>query len=198
MISKLSAIYPHDPVPLKIITKKLILLLALGTGHRAQTLASFRLSQISLGDKLIIRVPDRIKTSAPGRPQSYFRFSRFDSHESLCIVRLMEHYISRTKELRPPTCDFLFISLSKPFKGVTVQTISRWIKQGLGDCGVDITKFSAYSTRHASTSRAAEKGVTLDLIKRAAGWTGESQVFAKFYNRPIVDLEDFSNAVFSI
>lgn len=195
VITKLASIYPYDSVPLRVITKKLILLLALGTGHRAQTLASMRLSQISLEDKLTIRIPDRIKTSAPGRPQPYFCFSRFNSHESLCIVRLMEQYISITQELRPPTCDSLFISLAKPFKPVTAQTVSRWIKQGLKECGVNTSVFSAHSTRHASTSRAAEKGVSLELIKRAAGWSGESQVFAKFYNRPIVNLEDFSDAI---
>jgi len=188
-------IYPYDSVPLKIITKKLVLLLALGTGHRVQTLCSIKLSQISLKDKLIIRIPDRIKTSKPGRCQPLLCFSRFENHENLCIVRLTEQYINTTKDLRPSTCEALFISLTKPHKAVTSQTMSRWIKQGLKECGVDTTVFSAHSTRHASTSRAAEKGVALDLINRAAGWTGESRVFASFYNRPMLDPEDFTKAV---
>lgn len=195
VIAKLSSVYPYDSVALDVITKKLVLLLALGTGHRIQTLASLRISQISLDEKLIIRIPDRIKTSAPGRPQPFFCFSRFENHKNLCIVHLMEHYLKRTRMLRPSSCDFLFISFNKPFKAVTSQTVGRWIKQELKECGINTSVFSAHSTRHASTSRAAEKGVSLDLIKRAAGWTGESQIFAKFYNRPIVSPEDFSNAV---
>lgn len=72
VIAKLSSIYPYEGVPLKLLTRKLILLLALATGHRAQTFALLRISQISLEEKLIIRVPDRIKTSAPGRSQPLF------------------------------------------------------------------------------------------------------------------------------
>lgn len=195
VIAKLSSIYPYEGVPLKLLTRKLILLLALATGHRAQTFALLRISQISLEEKLIIRVPDRIKTSAPGRSQPLFMFSRFVNQENLCIVRIMEHYLENTKDLRPSSCDFLFISLSKPYRAVSSQTISRWIRRGLEDCGIDTSLFSAHSTRHASTSQAASRGVPLDFIRRAAGWTGESRVFANFYNRPLVNPEEFSNAV---
>ncbi|XP_067204231.1 uncharacterized protein [Linepithema humile] len=197
VLSKLALIYPYESLSLEIITKKLALLIALGSGHRAQTFASIRLSQVSLKEKLIIRIPDRIKTSAPERYQPLLCFARFQDHDNLCIVLLMEHYIDRTRGLRSPSCDSLFISYRKPFKAVSSQTISRWIKQILEECGVNTAVFSAHSTRHAATSRAADKGVTLDIIKRAAGWTGESRVFANFYNRPIVNPEDFSNTVLS-
>jgi len=126
VIAVLASIYPYESLSLEFITRKLVLL-ALGSGHRAQTLSSIKLSQISLNENLIIRTPDRIKTSAPGRYQPLLCFSRFPNDENLCIVKLVEHYINRTKELRPPTCDSLFISLSKPFRPVTSQTISRWI-----------------------------------------------------------------------
>jgi len=73
--------------------------------------------------------------------------------------------------------------------------MSRWIKQGLEESEVDSAMFSAHSTRHASTSRAAEKGVALDLINRTAGWTGESRVFANFYNKSMLNSENFDNAI---
>lgn len=41
VIAKLASIYPYDTVDLKSIVKKLVILLALGTGHRVQTLLSF-------------------------------------------------------------------------------------------------------------------------------------------------------------
>ncbi|KYN13703.1 hypothetical protein ALC57_14104 [Trachymyrmex cornetzi] len=92
-----------DPAPViaKLITIKLALLLALRTGQRAQTLASIRLFQISTNEKLIIRCPDRTKTSAPGRYQPFLGFSRFLEHEDLCIVHLTGHYIERTKVSLP-------------------------------------------------------------------------------------------------
>jgi len=148
-----------------------------------------------LDEKMMIRVPDRIKTSAPGRSQPFFLFSRFADHTNLGVVRLIEHYLELTKELRPPTCDFLFISFSKPHKAVSSQTISRWICLSLEKYRIDTSLFSAHSTRHAATSQGASKGVSIDIIKRAAGWTGESRVFANFYKRPLLNREEFSNAV---
>lgn len=195
IIAKLGTLYPYSSLSLEVISKKLVLLLALGTGQRVQTLASLKLSQIFLDNKLIIRVPDRIKISAPGRPQPYFFFSPFDGNESLCIYKIVKHYLEITKGRRTSSGDAFLISFVKPHKAVTRQTISRWIRSGLEDCEVKTDVFSAHSTRHASTSLTAQKGVALDLIKRAAGWSGQSRVFASFYNRPIINPEDFSNAV---
>lgn len=178
VISKLGLLYPHESLSLEKVTKKLVLLLALATGQRTQTLAALKLSQISLSDKIIIRVPDRLKTSAPGRPQPFFSFSPFEGHENLCIYSLMKHYLHITKDIRSPPHDSLFLSFVSPHKAVGSQTISRWLKLSLEECGVRSDLFTAHSTRHASTSRAAQKGVSLDLIKRAAGWSGQSRVFA--------------------
>jgi hypothetical protein len=69
----------------------------------------------------------------------------------------------------------------KPFRAVTSQMIGRWIKQRLEECGIDTLVSSAHNTRHTSRSRAAEKVISLDLIKHAADWTGEPRTFANFY-----------------
>lgn len=196
VISHLETIFPYDTVPLDKITTKLALLLALGSGQRAQTITSIKISQIQFAqDKLLIRIPDRIKTSAPGRSQPLLIFSRFSDRPSLCIALLLEYYLNITSDLRPPLCDALFITCKKPHQPASVQTVSRWIKQGLQICGVQTTLFSAHSTRHASTSLAAKNGVSLDLIKRAAGWSGDSRIFANFYHRPILNPTDFCTSV---
>ncbi|XP_039303363.1 uncharacterized protein LOC113005388 [Solenopsis invicta] len=195
VLEKLATLYPYDTLLLDVITKKLAFLLALGTGHRVQTLTSIKVSQISISDKLIIKVPDKIKTSAPGRSQPLFIFSPFRDNEALCIFTLMKTYLEATKSFRASSCDKLFISWSRPHKAVGHQTVSRWIRSSLEECGVRSDFFSAHSTRHTSTSSAAQKGVSLETIKHAAGWTGQSRVFASFYNRPLIDPEEFSKTV---
>lgn len=60
----------------------------------------------------------------------------------------------------------------EPHKTVNQQTISRWIRSGLELCRVRTDFFSSHSTRYASTSLIAKKGVSLEIIKRAAGWSG--------------------------
>ncbi|XP_011859126.1 PREDICTED: uncharacterized protein LOC105556641 [Vollenhovia emeryi] len=175
-IQKLASIYPYESLSLDIITKERVLLLTLATGQRLQTLIAFRLSHRHLNDKLIIKVPDRIKTSAPGRSQPVFSFTPFIGNENLYIYEIVKHYLLAAKDLRALSSVAFFVSLTKPHKAVSSQTISRWIKLSLSDCGIETDVFSAHSTRHASTYLAARKGA-LDIIKRAVGWSGQSRVF---------------------
>lgn len=91
-----------------------------------------------------------------------------------------------TASLRPNNDDKLILTFKKPFKSASSQTIGRWIKQVLSESGIDTSVFSAHSTRHASTSAAQQAGVSADIIRRFAGWSDQSQVFANFYKRPIV------------
>lgn len=127
------------------------------------TLIALRVSQVFLDDKLIIKVPDRIKTSMLGRSQPLFSLSPFKNNENLCIFKLVKYYLQLEV-----TRDFRTLFFTKPHKALGSQTISRWIRSSLQDCGVKTDIFLAYSTRHASTSIAARKGVQLDLIKQAA------------------------------
>ena len=50
---------------------------------------------------------------------------------------------------------------------------------------ININIFSAYSTRHAATSSAYRIEVLLGEIRKMAGWSETSNVFARFYNRPL-------------
>ena len=72
----------------------------------------------------------------------------------------------------------------KPFKPVSKGNISRWVKQVLEQAGIDINKYSAHSSRAASTSSCKAKGLCLAMIMQSAGWSN-SCTFAKFYDKPV-------------
>jgi len=119
VIAKLATLYPYESLQLDVITKKLILLLALGSGQRAQTLAAIKISHIIFSsDKLFIKIPDRIKTSAPGRAQPLLSFSRLVARPELCIISILYCFLSITKNLRQNNCDSLFIACIRPHKPV--------------------------------------------------------------------------------
>ena len=61
--------------------------------------------------------------------------------------------------------------------------------------GVDVSMFTAHSTRSASVTAAADSGVTTNDILKAADWSTES-VFRKFYYRPTHD-SSYGRAVLS-
>ncbi|XP_049882818.1 uncharacterized protein LOC126378473 isoform X1 [Pectinophora gossypiella] len=185
VLDHLSSWYPNENLSLDQISKKMTTLLALVTAHRAQTLTKILINNIEFQpDKVIIKIPSLIKTSRAGAAQPILSLPYFNEKPQICPVKTLSAYLDKTKLLRDNQQP-LFIGLKKPHKSVTSQTISRWIRLTLGECGIDTTIFTAHSTRHASTSKAHSLGVSLDLIRKTAGWSGSSSVFGKFYNKYI-------------
>lgn len=183
VLNKLSSWGPAESLDLPRLTNKFVLLVAIVSSQRLQTLASLRIKNIvKTGKGFEIRVPDILKTSGPGRTQPTIILPRY-TKKDLCIASFLERYLEKTEKIRG-TEETLFITTRKPFKAATTATLSRWIRSSLAECGVG-PEYGAHSTRHASTSAALKKGISLDLIRRAAGWTDESQVFFKYYNRPV-------------
>nr|CAH7760283.1 unnamed protein product [Callosobruchus chinensis] len=184
-------------ISLNILSKKLITLLALATGQRLQTLASIDIDNIHRSDmKIDIPIPRRIKTSARNKFQPFLILPFLNSDPENCVASTLLYYLEKTKLLRGSIKN-LFISITKPYKEISTQTLGRWVKNILEKSGVDTNKFSAHSTRHASTSAANRKGVNFDTIRLSAGWSKNSEMFAKVYNRPLVSDISFAEAVLS-
>ena len=186
VLTYLSSLWPHESLNTKILTGKLVTLLALASAQRVQTLSLIKRKNIVLGDPTIVKIPDRTKTSGIGRFQPSMTFRKFTDQPALCVVSLLLFYMERTKNNSEVSGDALFLTLGKKVRAASSQTISRWIKETLKKAGIDTTIFTAHSTRHASTSSAARFGVSMDEIRRAAGWSPNSATFAKFYDRRII------------
>lgn len=189
--------FPHNTLSLENITKKLVVLLAICTAHRVQTLSLITLENIQYSQNGIkINITNIIKTSAPGREQPILFLPYFNEDKSICPATALSDYISSTKNIRSDqSTGKLLLTFKKPHKAATTQSISRWIKQVLLKSGIDITRFSAHSTRHASTSAASAAGVNIETIRRTAGWTNTSNAFTKYYNRTVIDEGNFARSV---
>lgn len=186
-----------DDTNLENLTYKTVLLLALSTAHRAQTLSKIKISNIRhVNDGLEIKIPELIKTSGPGRYQPILQLPFFVNKPTLCVASTVLSYIDKTKNIRKDI-DQLIISIKRPIPAVSSQTLSRWVKKCLHNSGIDVSIFSSHSTRHAATSTAFLKGIDLNTIRRTAGWSESSQMFANIYNRPIVQNNfNFARAIF--
>ena len=64
----------------------------------------------------------------------------------------------------------LFISYIKPHKPVTLQRIAHWIKDLLGQAGVDTSVFKAHSVQGAAATAALNKGVVWQIFCKQ--WIG--------------------------
>jgi len=103
--------------------------------------------------------------------------------KALCVYNVLLEYISRTESLRGVEQQLL-ASYQKPYKKVSRDTISKWIRTVMQLSGLDLTVFKTHSTRASSTSAAKRALVpNQDIIDRA-GWSS-AQTFATFYKREI-------------
>lgn len=186
----------EDSGNLKSVSEKTATLLALTTAHRLQTLAKINIENIVISKNSIkIKIPDPIKTSRRNSTQPELILPMFEENPKLCAALCIKKYLQMTESLRAKETS-LFISTKNPHKAVTSQTIGHWIKNLLKKAGIDTEQFSAYSTRHASVSKAFNRGIDLSIIRKTAGWSNKSEVFAKFYNRPIQISDDtFARAI---
>lgn len=195
ILKYLSSLWPLDKIDLKNLTRKLVTLLALITGQRVQTLSKISLDNIKESENIIhIMIPERIKTSGVNRYQPLLKIPYFRDKPELCAATTLIQYLEKTKNIRTNE-KRLFLTIKKPHHAAKAATISRWIKETLEQGGIDTSLFTAHSTRHASTSAAFRKGVNVEMIRKAAGWSKESEVFARFYNRPLIETSNFANAI---
>lgn len=193
VLAYIRTLYPLEALSLKDLTFRLVMLLALTTAQRAQTLVSLSLDHmqdITVG--CIFHIVTLLKTSGPGRTQPSVCVKKFVDAE-LCVYRTLVHYIAVTSGLRK-TRQLLMSYVT--FRAVSTATLARWIRTVLSSAGVS-SAFRAHSTRSASTSAAFHAGVPLHDIFQAANWTN-SCTFATFYRRDVVVADSqFADAVLS-
>ncbi|XP_073952952.1 uncharacterized protein [Choristoneura fumiferana] len=172
---------------LEKVTKKLSILLALASAQRVQTLSAIKINNINeYESKILINITDVIKTSVSTKSQPTINLPFFESNPQICPARALKAYLNKTKLIRNNE-PYLWITFKKPHRRASSQSISRWIKCVMSESGIDTSTFSSHSTRHAASSIAKKRGVQWDIIRKAAGWTKNSNTFAKFYDVPIID-----------
>lgn len=179
---------------LRELSQKLVTLLTIITGHRLQTIALIKLSNILENSKGIqILISDPIKTSKINKSQPCLYIPYYGENKNICVATTLIHYRKETESLRQSE-DYLFLTYKKPYKKASKQSLSRWVKDTLKASGINTKVFQAHSTRHASTSFVHSRGLSVDSIMKTAGWTNES-TFTRFYRRPISNQNKFAETI---
>ena len=178
---------------LKELTLKLVILMAISTACRVDTLSKLTIKDlIEEKDYIILNLHSPLKQQRMGNRLEYVKFKAYED-KNVCVFTTLKEYLCRTKDLR--SSDNLFVSLNKPHKTVTKQTISRWILCVLKSAGIDVNKYSSHSTRGASVSKAMSRNVPIDEILKTGGWKNVN-TFTKFYNLPINTEFEFVKSIF--
>ena len=199
VLDQINSWQKNESLSLEALSKKLVMLLALATAQRAQTLWMIRTKNIVYHeDRIEIAITDRIKTTDHMKELPILVLPYFKDQPNICPAKTLVYYVEKTSTLREPGEEKLLVTSRKPHSGITKDTLSRWIKTTLTECGIDTSVFKAHSTRHASVSAAARNNASIESIFKTACWSEKSSTFARFYNRPILENEFFANSVMQL
>ena len=189
----LKKLSPVRRLDFKMLTLKLVMLFALLSGQRSQTLHLLELRDMMLSKSCVkFKVAGLLKHSRPGKHLDLLVIQAFAPDRRLCPITVLLEYLRRTKDIRKHKK--LFLGIIKPHASVSSATIGRWIKLVLNYSGIDPRIFSAHSTRGAATSKAALANVPVNTIMKTAGWTRQD-TFATYYNKPCVELGTFGTTI---
>lgn len=197
VLQHLGKLSPPKALSLLWLSRKLVTLMALLSGHRGQSLYLLKRKDVEISEAgLLIRFNSLLKQSKPGLQAQEVLLPPYAT-TNLCVVATFQEYLKRTQQLRKPGEDALFICSVKPFGRASRDTIANWVKITLRTAGVNMKVFTAHSTRAASTSAAFAERVPLSTIIQTAGWQRDS-TFRKFYNKPIQRDAQFGEVMLSL
>lgn len=177
--------FPNEEIQLNVLSYKCVMLLALCSLQRVQTLHSINVYDIRFEyDRVYIPIFKLLKNFTAKRNKLVITLKHFDSNSAICPALTLKEYIRRTVPIRGKSKQ-LFISFQKPHNPVSKSSLSRWISTVMEEAGIDITQFKSHSTRAAASSAAKANDIPIDEIINTAGWSNAA-VFHKFYDKVVL------------
>ena len=163
VLEHLKTLHPAETLPLKLLSFKIVMLMAILSGQRCQTIHALTTRNMKVSNtKVMFIVNDLLKTTKPGKECTKLEFLSFNEDPRICVVRYLSEYLERTKEMRHDHHKLL-VSYQKPHRPVSKNTVSRWLKHELKLAGIDASTFGTHSTRAASTSAAKVQKLTMGV-----------------------------------
>lgn len=156
-----------------------ILLLLLATGWRVDDAwkLSGRVDVSSEG--ITVFFQEKRKCKVKGSHTLSRVIPRFQGSKRVCPVEAVLLFFNLAKKRRKTN---KFLSVSSLGMRASKDTLRRWVRDLLLQCGISA---SAGSCRSAATSSALERNWPIDKIMSSAGWSSEN-TFRKFYERNVL------------
>ncbi len=184
---------PVAKISMERLTQKLLVLMLLISGQRGQSIHLLDIRNMDLSFSMAkFTIGDVVKQTRPGHHLSQIVFKGYAPDRRLCVVTVLKEYLARTLEVRGKIHS-LFVTMTKPTKAASRDTIRRWTKKTLSEAGVNMKMFKPHSTRSAATSSAKAK-LPLKTILDTVGWSSES-TFTKYYDKKVVKLGQIGDAI---
>ncbi|WAR20627.1 YI31B-like protein [Mya arenaria] len=157
----LKALTPARQLSLKMLSYKLVMLIALTQASRSHSISLLTLDNMMKdSESYVLHYFGLLKQSRKGKVNPILKLNRYTLDSEICVYSTIAEYIEQTSGLRNGVRQ-LIISYIKPHKPVVSTTISRWIKFVLKSSSIDIDKYSSHSTRSAASSKVKASGLPI-------------------------------------
>ena len=124
ILDYLRTLSPVRDLSLKDLTLKTVVIIALDTAARGQTLHQLDLDSMVTGKSSYTFQVGIIKQSRPGYTTPLIKLKAYAVDRRICVVTVLNEYIRRTHLLRGDNSK-LFITYLRPYRPVAKDTISR-------------------------------------------------------------------------
>ncbi len=207
---------PLESAPERILTLKVTLLLALTSLKRVGDLQALSVSEMCMDFapglvKVTLRprpgyIPKVLSTSFPSHVVTLHSFhpppfasSEDEKLHMLCPVRALKLYVDRSKVWRKSSQLLVCFGAGRRGLATLKQRISHWVRDAISlDYEVrnlpSPLRLWAHSTRGVASSQALFRGLPLEDICVAAGWSSP-HTFVRFYNLDFDTGSRFSDPV---
>jgi len=119
VLDYLKTLPPLEESNLKDITHKTVMLVALLSGQRCQTVHALTISGVKTTNVTVhFEITKLMKTSKPGKHQGHLEFKSYPVDRRLCGVTYLKQYVKITEPVRDGHDPF-WLSYTKPFKPVS-------------------------------------------------------------------------------
>ncbi len=196
----LESLGSNNELSLELLTKKLLMLMAILSGVRGQIFNILNIDYMSKDEnRVAFRIMGHTKTSKPGKATPDLVFRAYPHDPSLCVLLCLNEYLVRTDKYRKKTDNreddikLLFLTHGKPNCAASRSTIARWFREVMEAAGINMNIFSSHSVRTASVSAGSTR-LPRQTILKAGGWTSAT-TFSKFYKKTILKECELQDAI---
>ena len=128
----------NKSLPIKNLTLKLTMLLALTSASRASSIHHLDIRFMSLSEKkIVLNFVKFPKTWKKGRAPPNLEIFAFEKDTDFCVTQTLKLYLSRLQEWGDEKKTRLLLVMNKCHKPVSVSIVSRWIKNVMSLSGIE-------------------------------------------------------------
>ena len=188
VVQYISSLGSNSNLSTKLLSYKLVGLLALTAPDRASSLAAHDLRfRYFHPEGVQFKLPELTKTARQGQNPKYCFHASFPKNKHFCVFKCLQEYEAKTFQWRPQDPskpNKLLLSHINPHKPVSPATLTRWLKELIQQTGLDSTKgsFSTWGCCYGG----GKTGFSMPDILQFADWS-QASTFTQFYYRPQFD-----------